>query len=279
MTLWRSVKLLTYSVVVTELDRVKEDPPTVGQTIAAQIRAYRLKRGWSVRHLAEECARHGAPQLTQASLENVERGQDPNAKRKPREVSVEELLTLAYVLNARPADLMFKSSFRRVQVTPQITAHPYIAWSWLTGHVPYMATYFDRPKIWGSPIQTREEMGAPITVYGWSAIDSNLFQLVMVHQGLSEMGEEAGPFLENEQYISAVRRLGIAIDDFLSGESVDQLPLLPSWVVEDLQKAQAKDLIKMQNGSETNPHPRTDPDGFIRARLPRDLPTYQSERP
>src|SRR5690348_16284688 len=110
--------------------------PTVAQAIATQIRAYRIKRGWSVRQLAEECAKHGAPQLTEASLGNIERGQDPDAKRKPREVTVEELLTLAYVLNAKPAALIFRPDVSLVQVTADVTAHPSVAWEWLVGWTP-----------------------------------------------------------------------------------------------------------------------------------------------
>ena len=45
--------------------------------------------------MATECAKAGAPQLTTASLGNIERGQDPSAKRKAREVTAAELFLFA----------------------------------------------------------------------------------------------------------------------------------------------------------------------------------------
>ncbi len=102
--------------------------------LAARVRKYRIQRGWSVRRLASECAKHGAVQLTTASLSNIERGQDPDAKRKARDITVEELLVLAYVLGVPPALLMIPlGEVDEMQVTPSVTAHPAAVFRWLSG--------------------------------------------------------------------------------------------------------------------------------------------------
>jgi len=116
-----------YCVVVTEtLD--------LGDAIASQVRKYRLLKNWSVRQLAEECERLGAPQLTAASLANIERGQDPDAKRPPRRVLVEELAVLARALKVPPILLMLPIG-QPVQVEP-VPGQPLTPWqaaTWWAG--------------------------------------------------------------------------------------------------------------------------------------------------
>lgn len=117
------------SVLVTE-----PTPPTVAEVIAQRVRKFRAQRGWSVRQLAEECAKAGAPQLTIASLGNIERGQDPEAKRKRRDVTVEELLVLGYVLNVPPVLLMLPyGELDEVSILPSVRAHPIAALDWING--------------------------------------------------------------------------------------------------------------------------------------------------
>jgi transcriptional regulator with XRE-family HTH domain len=76
---------------------------SIGDAIAAQVRRYRKLRDISFVRLAEECERI-APgcALTSASLANIERGQDLDAKRRRRDVSVEELLVLSAALRVPP---------------------------------------------------------------------------------------------------------------------------------------------------------------------------------
>lgn len=80
-------------------------PAEMDHVIAAAIRKHRRARGLSVRQLADECERLGAPQLTVSSLGNIERGQDPDAKRSPRRVGVAELAVLAAALHVAPIAL------------------------------------------------------------------------------------------------------------------------------------------------------------------------------
>lgn len=77
----------------------------VHQIIAGNIRSLRQSRGWSVRQLAEECAKRGAPNLTHPSITNLERGPDSKSPRGPRAITVEELVFLADLFGVTPNDL------------------------------------------------------------------------------------------------------------------------------------------------------------------------------
>lgn len=140
-------------------------PPTVGDAIAERVRLYRLKRDWSVRRLAEECAKHGAPQLTAASLGNIERGVDPSAKRKRRDVTVDELMVLAYVLDVPPAMLMLPlGDSTTVEVCPGVEVESYTALQWMAG------------KEWLSAGRTLENTHPPLRFYDDAAERIRLFE-------------------------------------------------------------------------------------------------------
>lgn len=126
-----SVKRAWHSAPVTE-------PISVGDIVARQIRRYRLEKGWSIRELAEACAKSGATQLTQSSLANIERGVKEFAQRKGREVSVDELVALAVVLGVPPLALLLPISddnkrigTETVAVTPSLDASWYTLAGWL----------------------------------------------------------------------------------------------------------------------------------------------------
>jgi transcriptional regulator with XRE-family HTH domain len=68
---------------------------------ALRIREARNKHGWRVKDLAERCKKAGVPRLTTAVITNLE------TRRRPgREISAEELLALAWVLEVPPVQLM-----------------------------------------------------------------------------------------------------------------------------------------------------------------------------
>ena len=120
---------------MTQPERVNPAPQPVGDVVATQVRKYRLRREWSIRQLAEECAKLGAPQLTSASLGNIERGQDQDAKRKRRDVTVEELMVLARALGVAPLLLMVPLEGGRPQVE-MVPGEPWLVWDaakWITG--------------------------------------------------------------------------------------------------------------------------------------------------
>lgn len=110
----------------------------IGDVIAAQVRKYRLLKNWSVKRLAEECARLGAPQLTAPSLSNIERGQDVSAKRTRRRVLVEELAVLARALDVPPLLLVFPiGQGELVEVLPGTAVPGWAAAKWWTAEEPF----------------------------------------------------------------------------------------------------------------------------------------------
>jgi transcriptional regulator with XRE-family HTH domain len=109
---------------------------SLGEAIATQIRKHRLRKGWSVRRLAEECERLGMPTLTEASLGNIERGQREDAKRTQRRVLVEELAVLARALGVPPVLLMLPlGSEPTVQPTPGFSASTWDVAKWWAGDI------------------------------------------------------------------------------------------------------------------------------------------------
>lgn len=80
---------------------------SLGDVLAGRIRRYRKARGLSIRQLSERCSELGAPQLTVASLSNIERGQKVGALRQRREVLVTELAVLADALTVSVDDLLY----------------------------------------------------------------------------------------------------------------------------------------------------------------------------
>lgn len=116
--------------------------PTVAETIAHRVRKYRRERDWSVRQLADECAKRGATTLTQASLTNIERGLTSTSGRGSRAVSVEEMLTLAAVLQVPPIMLMVPfGEHNAVEVSPGVTMEPWTVSKWLFGTDAYRAGF------------------------------------------------------------------------------------------------------------------------------------------
>lgn len=110
----------------------------VGDIVAQQIRRYRLEKGWSIRELADACAKSGATQLTQSSLANIERGVTEAAQRKGREVSVGELVILAVALGVPPLSLLLpiaddnqRVGAATIAVTPTLDASWYRLAGWL----------------------------------------------------------------------------------------------------------------------------------------------------
>jgi transcriptional regulator with XRE-family HTH domain len=77
------------------------------EAVAQQVRELRHKRGWSAQDLANRCAEIGAADMTSAVLANIETGRrHPRTGIRRRQVTVEELLTLARALDVLPIDLL-----------------------------------------------------------------------------------------------------------------------------------------------------------------------------
>jgi hypothetical protein len=78
---------------------------TPSDVVAARVREVRTRRGMKVADLAARCAELGAKQLTAQALYKLE-GQRERADRRPRPVSVDELLVLAVALDVAPVHLL-----------------------------------------------------------------------------------------------------------------------------------------------------------------------------
>ncbi len=83
-------------------------PPewSVSDVVAARVREARLRRGWTAQQLAQACAHRGADKLTTSVINNIETGRRDNQGHRRRDLSVDELLTLALVLDVAPIHLL-----------------------------------------------------------------------------------------------------------------------------------------------------------------------------
>jgi transcriptional regulator with XRE-family HTH domain len=110
---------------------------TPSDVVAARVRQVRNKRGMTVADLAARCAGLGAPQLTAQALYKLE-GQRESATRRPRPVTVDELLALAVALNVAPVHLLvppddYETPYR---VTATVTEANHRVRGWARGLFP-----------------------------------------------------------------------------------------------------------------------------------------------
>ena len=73
---------------------------------AVRIRETRRRRGWTARQLADRCAEAGAPELTVSVIANIETGRRDAEGHRRRDVTIDEALALAYVLEVPPVVLI-----------------------------------------------------------------------------------------------------------------------------------------------------------------------------
>lgn len=114
--------------------------PTVSDSVAERVQQVRKKRGWTVKQLAERCAELGAPELTAQALYNLENGRRDDSGRRRRDVTVDELLKLAYVLSVAPVHLLVPPVDGN-EVVPYrfiegVTTTPGFARAWIRGQSP-----------------------------------------------------------------------------------------------------------------------------------------------
>jgi hypothetical protein len=107
---------------------------TPSDVVAARVRQVRTKRRMRVADLAARCAELGAPQLTAQALYKLE-GQRESATRRPRPVTVDELLALAAALNVAPVHLLVPpdGSGEPYQVTATVAESRFQVRSWIRG--------------------------------------------------------------------------------------------------------------------------------------------------
>ena len=94
-----------------------------------RIREARTERGWTVRELADRCAKAGVPKITHTVITNLE-----TRRRDTREATLDELLALAQVLGVPPAQLMTPlDAGEELEILPGVTMGPLEAAGWIIG--------------------------------------------------------------------------------------------------------------------------------------------------
>lgn len=95
---------------------------TPSSLVAARLKEARRRHGWTAKQLAEQCAKAGATGLTAAVLANIESGRPDADGRRRRDITVDELLLLAYVLDVAPIYLLAlpnSGQERAAQIAPR----------------------------------------------------------------------------------------------------------------------------------------------------------------
>ena len=100
--------------------------------VAQRIKTARKRRGWSAQELADRLAAAGAPELSMFVISNIESGRRKDGRRR-REVSVDELFLIAYVLGVPPIHLLVpaEGSEEPVEVAPGVRVdkpEPMLRW-------------------------------------------------------------------------------------------------------------------------------------------------------
>jgi transcriptional regulator with XRE-family HTH domain len=110
---------------------------TVSDITAARVREVRKRRGWQPADLAARCAELGAPHLTENVIENIE-SRSARASKRPRAVTVDELLALAGALNVAPVHLLVPpdDTDAAYSVTATVTEQAADVRGWIRGEQP-----------------------------------------------------------------------------------------------------------------------------------------------
>jgi transcriptional regulator with XRE-family HTH domain len=109
----------------------------VSDVVAARVREVRGKRDLTIAGLAARCAELGAPELTAQALYKLE-GQRNRADRRPRLVTVDELLILAAALNVAPVHLLVPPDDYRepYRLTSTLSEGAAYVRHWIRGVIP-----------------------------------------------------------------------------------------------------------------------------------------------
>jgi transcriptional regulator with XRE-family HTH domain len=102
--------------------------------IGQRVKAIRDTRGWTAEQLAARCAEIGAAEITRSVIANIETGRRDETGRRRREVTVDEMLTLAYALEVQPLALFVPlSGDEALRVTPTVELDVIDALAWIDG--------------------------------------------------------------------------------------------------------------------------------------------------
>lgn len=105
--------------------------------VGEQLVKLRKSAGLTREQLAERCARAGLPALTAPAIGNIETGRRDATGRRRREISVDELMVLAYALDRPPVALLLPIDRETpVEVLPGRPTSLADALAWLRGDRP-----------------------------------------------------------------------------------------------------------------------------------------------
>lgn len=112
---------------------MSEPAPTPSAMLGRQVKRWRDRRKLSAQALADRAADLGATALTRVAISKIEVGQ--------RGVSVDEWIHLAYALAVPPPLLLLDlETGEDVQLAPAAVVHPWLAWEYIVGEIPPVAT-------------------------------------------------------------------------------------------------------------------------------------------
>ena len=101
-----------------------------------RVREARDRRRWTARQLAEHCADAGAPELTASVIANIETGRKDASGQRRRDVTIDELLSLAYVLEVPPVALLAPGEGERILITAKAEMGIAVALAFFSGRAP-----------------------------------------------------------------------------------------------------------------------------------------------
>jgi transcriptional regulator with XRE-family HTH domain len=103
---------------------------TPSKIMARRMRELRERRGWTAEQLASRCTEEGMPSLTRSVIANAESG------RRQSGFTIEEMLTLAYVLDVAPVYLFLPIDAALVSFTPNWVSSAGYVREWVRGNYP-----------------------------------------------------------------------------------------------------------------------------------------------
>ncbi|MBC3842120.1 helix-turn-helix transcriptional regulator [Streptacidiphilus sp. 4-A2] len=197
---------------------------SVSDAVARRIKEARARRGWSAKQLAERCAEHGLTGLTHAVLNNIESGRPNALGERKRDVSVDELLGLALVLDVAPIHLLTLPDSAEtelaVRVTPATAVNDNAALlQWVRGEKPLPES--DSRLYFGSAIENlpAPDAGRTSAEYARSVLQDRAKELL---QGFNEQTAQMAA-QATAQLQSLVTDAENAIND---GASLDEVMAL-----------------------------------------------------
>jgi transcriptional regulator with XRE-family HTH domain len=106
----------------------------VSDRVGAKVREHRQRLGLTREQLAERCAELGADGITASVLVNIESGRPDKQGVRRRDVTVDEVLILAYALDVPPIVLFVEpDNHTPLPVTPKTQVSGWDALYWVTG--------------------------------------------------------------------------------------------------------------------------------------------------